>query len=149
MAKTFMAETFDLIVRGGEVVNHTGRGLADIGVRGGKIARIGDHGWAPVVEYLQAPEPDVRLLDVNPVVPERTAVGFTHGQLIHQQSHGDEVTILQAVADLANFAWYGHVHGVNQFAYRHGGKDIIRREAAPITAIADRFNPGNRLAFHE
>ena len=31
-------ETFDLIVRGGEVVNHAGRGLADVGVRGGKIA---------------------------------------------------------------------------------------------------------------
>ena len=33
-----MPETYDLIVRGGEVVNHAGRGLADIGVRGGKIA---------------------------------------------------------------------------------------------------------------
>jgi dihydroorotase len=37
-----MPETFDLIVRGGEVVNHAGRGLADVGVRGGKIAAIGD-----------------------------------------------------------------------------------------------------------
>jgi len=37
-----MAETFDLIVRGGEVVNHAGRGLADVGVRGGKVTAIGD-----------------------------------------------------------------------------------------------------------
>src|ERR1700689_4437054 len=36
-----MAETFDLIVRGGEVVNHAGRGAADVGVRAGRIAAIG------------------------------------------------------------------------------------------------------------
>ena len=41
-----MAETFDLIVRGGEVVNHAGRGMADVGVRGGKIAAVGDLGQA-------------------------------------------------------------------------------------------------------
>lgn len=33
---------FDLIVRGGTVVNHNGEGKADIGVVGGKIAVIGD-----------------------------------------------------------------------------------------------------------
>src|ERR1700741_776438 len=37
-----MAETFDLIVRGGEVVNHAGRGLADVGITAGKIAAVGD-----------------------------------------------------------------------------------------------------------
>jgi dihydroorotase len=37
-----MPETFDLIVRRGEVVSHSGRGLADVGVRGGKFAAIGD-----------------------------------------------------------------------------------------------------------
>jgi dihydroorotase len=37
-----MPETYDLIVRGGEVVNHAGRGAADIGIRGGKFAAIGD-----------------------------------------------------------------------------------------------------------
>ena len=37
-----MVQTFDLIVRGGEVVNHAGRGETDIGVRGGRIAAIGD-----------------------------------------------------------------------------------------------------------
>jgi dihydroorotase len=41
-----MPETFDLIVRGGEVVNHAGRGPADVGVRAGKIAAIGDLGQA-------------------------------------------------------------------------------------------------------
>jgi len=41
-----MTETYDLIVRGGEVVNHAGRGPADVGVRGGKIAAVGDLGQA-------------------------------------------------------------------------------------------------------
>jgi dihydroorotase len=49
-----MAETFDLIVRGGEVVNHAGRGLADVGVRGGKIAAIGDLAQASAGEVLEA-----------------------------------------------------------------------------------------------
>jgi dihydroorotase len=33
---------FDLIVRGGTIVNHAGEGVGDIGVTGGKIAAIGD-----------------------------------------------------------------------------------------------------------
>ncbi|MGH6958757.1 MAG: hypothetical protein ACREEW_19000, partial [Caulobacteraceae bacterium] len=37
-----MPEVYDLIVRGGEVANHAGRGRADIGVRAGRIAAIGD-----------------------------------------------------------------------------------------------------------
>ena len=49
-----MTETFDLIVRGGEVVNHAGRGPADIGVRGGRIARIGDLAQAAAGETLDA-----------------------------------------------------------------------------------------------
>jgi dihydroorotase len=49
-----MAETFDLIVRGGEVVNHAGRGLADVGVRGGKIAALGDLSQASAGEVFDA-----------------------------------------------------------------------------------------------
>jgi dihydroorotase len=49
-----MAETFDLIVAGGEVVNHTGRGLADVGVRGGKIAAVGDLSQASAGERFDA-----------------------------------------------------------------------------------------------
>ena len=33
-----MTQTFDLIVRGGEVANHAGRGPADVGVIDGRIA---------------------------------------------------------------------------------------------------------------
>ncbi|CAN7211430.1 dihydroorotase [Phenylobacterium sp. LjRoot219] len=49
-----MAETFDLIVRGGEVINHAGRGLADVGVRGGKIVAVGDLGQASAGEVFDA-----------------------------------------------------------------------------------------------
>jgi len=37
-----MTQTYDLIVRGGDVANHAGRGMADVGVIDGKIAFIGD-----------------------------------------------------------------------------------------------------------
>lgn len=36
-----MAQTFDLLIRGGTVVNHDGVGVRDIGVRDGKIAGLG------------------------------------------------------------------------------------------------------------
>jgi len=49
-----MPETYDLIVAGGEVVNHAGRGLADVGVRAGKIAAIGDLGQASAGERYDA-----------------------------------------------------------------------------------------------
>jgi len=49
-----MPEIYDLIVRGGEVVNHAGRGPADVGVRGGKIAAVGDLRQASAGEVFDA-----------------------------------------------------------------------------------------------
>ena len=49
-----MADTFDLIVRGGEAVTPSGRGMADIGVRGGKVAAIGDLATADAGEVIDA-----------------------------------------------------------------------------------------------
>lgn len=37
-----MSTTFDLLLRGGTVVNQNGVGVADVGIRGGRIAAIGD-----------------------------------------------------------------------------------------------------------
>ena len=37
-----MPQTYDLIIRGATVVNHAGRGIADVAVLGGRIAAIGD-----------------------------------------------------------------------------------------------------------
>ncbi|MGE5500332.1 MAG: dihydroorotase [Ignavibacteriales bacterium] len=49
-----MPETYDLIVRGGEVVNHAGRGFADVGVRDGRIAFVGDLAQASAGETFDA-----------------------------------------------------------------------------------------------
>ncbi len=49
-----MPETYDLIVRGGEVVNHAGRGLCDVGVRAGKIVAVGDLAQASAGEVFDA-----------------------------------------------------------------------------------------------
>ncbi len=49
-----MTQTYDLIVRGGEVANHAGRGPADVGVRDGRIAHIGDLSHASAGETVDA-----------------------------------------------------------------------------------------------
>jgi len=49
-----MTQTYDLIVRGGEVANHAGRGMADVGVIDGRIAFIGDLSQASAGEGFDA-----------------------------------------------------------------------------------------------
>jgi len=49
-----MPETYDLIVRGGEVVNHAGRGAADVGVTAGKVVFVGDLARASAGEVIDA-----------------------------------------------------------------------------------------------
>ena len=47
-----MAAIYDLILTGGTVVNHDGRGVRDIGVSGGRVAAIGDLGQASAGETI-------------------------------------------------------------------------------------------------
>ncbi len=47
-------QAFDLVVKGGTLVNHDGVGRCDIGVRGGKIAEIGDLARAAGGEIVDA-----------------------------------------------------------------------------------------------
>ena len=49
-----MPESFDLIVRGGELVTPSGRGRGDVGVRAGKVAAIGDLAQASAGEVFEA-----------------------------------------------------------------------------------------------
>ena len=49
-----MASTFDLILKGGTVVTPGGRGLADVGVRAGKIASVGTFDAAQAGEVFDA-----------------------------------------------------------------------------------------------
>ena len=49
-----MPATFDLLLRGGAVLNHDGLSLRDIGVSGGRIAAIGDLSAADAAETVGA-----------------------------------------------------------------------------------------------
>ena len=49
-----MSDTFDLVIRGATVVNHDGTGERDIGIRGGRIAGIGDLKSAKAADTLDA-----------------------------------------------------------------------------------------------
>lgn len=48
------AMTFDLLIRGGTIVNHSGRSVADVGVKDGKIVAIGSLGQASAGEVIDA-----------------------------------------------------------------------------------------------
>ena len=60
---------------------------------------IGDQVRAPVIEDLHAADEHVGLLDIDPRVLDPRSVRLRDEQAIHQQSHGDEVAIHQAVGD--------------------------------------------------
>jgi len=49
-----MTQTYDLIIRNGDVANHAGRGKADIGIIDGKIAKMGDLSQADAGEAFDA-----------------------------------------------------------------------------------------------
>jgi len=49
-----MTQTYDLIVRGGDVANHAGHGRADVGVIGGRIVQVGDLSHASAGEVFDA-----------------------------------------------------------------------------------------------
>ena len=49
-----MADSFDLVLKGGKVVNQDGSGLADIGIRDGRIAALGDVDGASAATVVDA-----------------------------------------------------------------------------------------------
>ncbi len=74
-----MAQTFDLVFKGGTVVNHAGVGSADIGVKDGKIASIGSIG-----EGLAGETIDARGLHILPGVID-TQVHFREPGMEHKE----------------------------------------------------------------
>ncbi|WP_181182884.1 dihydroorotase [Mesorhizobium sp. B3-2-1] len=74
-----MTMTYDLILTGGTVVNHDGEGLRDIGVKGGRIALIGDLRQASAGETI-----DCRGLHILPGVVD-SQVHFREPGLEHKE----------------------------------------------------------------
>jgi dihydroorotase len=74
-----MAETFDLIIRGGTLINHDGHSERDIGIRNGRIAAIGALTQASSAEFI-----DTKGLHVLPGVID-TQVHFREPGLEHKE----------------------------------------------------------------
>lgn len=74
-----MAETFDIVFKGATLVNHTGAGEADLGVRDGRITAIGDIG-----EGLAGKTIDARGLHILPGVID-TQVHFREPGMEHKE----------------------------------------------------------------
>ena len=74
-----MADSYDLILKGGTVVNQDGQGLRDIGIRAGRFAAIGDLRRASAGEVI-----DCRGLHLLPGVID-TQVHFREPGLTHKE----------------------------------------------------------------
>jgi dihydroorotase len=74
-----LAETFDLLIKGGTVVSHTGEGPADLGISGGRIASIGDLAAARAEKTI-----DAKGLHILPGVID-TQVHFREPGLEHKE----------------------------------------------------------------
>jgi dihydroorotase len=88
-----MATSYDLILKGGTVVNHDGEGLRDMGVRAGRIAAIGDLGTAQAGSTI-----DCRGLHILPGVID-SQVHFREPGLEHKEDleSGSRAAVLGGV----------------------------------------------------
>ena len=96
-----MAETYDLILKGGIVVNHDGEGVRDIGVRAGRFAAIGDLSRASAGEVI-----DCRGLHLLPGVIDSHVhfrePGLTHKEDLESGSRGAVLGGVTAVFEMPN-----------------------------------------------
>ena len=96
-----MAESYDLLLKGGTVVNHDGEGVRDIGIRGGRFAAMGDLARASAGEVI-----DCRGLHVLPGVIDSHVhfrePGFTHKEDLETGSLGAVLGGVTAVFEMPN-----------------------------------------------
>jgi len=96
-----MAETYDLILKGGTVVNQDGEGVRDIGIRSGRFAAIGDLSRASAGETV-----DCRGLHVLPGVIDSHVhfrePGLTQKEDLESGSRGAVLGGVTAVFDMPN-----------------------------------------------
>lgn len=88
-----MSDIFDLVIKGGTLVNHNGTGLADIGVRDGRIAEIGTLAPQSAGEVI-----DAKGLHVLPGVID-SQVHFREPGAEHKEtlSHGSRAAVMGGV----------------------------------------------------
>jgi dihydroorotase len=95
-----MAASYDLILKGGTVVNHDGEGIRDVAVSGGRIAAIGEIG-AAAAEVI-----DCRGLHVLPGVIDSHVhfrePGLTHKEDLETGSRGAVLGGVTAVFEMPN-----------------------------------------------
>ena len=96
-----MAETYDLILKGGTVVNHDGEGLRDLGIRAGRFAAIGDLSRASAGEVI-----DCKGLHLLPGVIDSHVhfrePGLTHKEDLETGSRGAVLGGVTAVFEMPN-----------------------------------------------
>jgi dihydroorotase len=96
-----MAESYDLILRGGTAVNQDGEGVSDIGIRGGRFAAIGSLAGAAAAEVI-----DCKGLHVLPGVIDSHVhfrePGLTHKEDLETGSRGAALGGVTAVFEMPN-----------------------------------------------
>jgi len=96
-----MVESYDLILKGGIVVNHDGEGVRDLGIRVGRFAAIGDLSGASASEVV-----DCRGLHLLPGVIDSHVhfrePGFTHKEDLESGSRGAVLGGVTAVFEMPN-----------------------------------------------
>jgi dihydroorotase len=96
-----MAETYDLILKGGTVVNHDGEGARDLGIKDGRFAAIGDLSRASAGEVI-----DCRGLHLLPGVIDSHVhfrePGLTHKEDLESGSRGAVLGGVTAVFEMPN-----------------------------------------------
>jgi len=96
-----MPETFELLLTGGTLVNHDGIGRGDVGVRGGRIAALGDLGTADAGERV-----DCTGLHILPGVIDTQVhfrePGLTHKEDLESGSRGAVLGGVTAVFEMPN-----------------------------------------------
>ena len=142
-----MAETFDLILKGGTVVNQDGEGRRDLGVTAGRIAAIGDLGRASAGQTI-----DATGLHVLPGVID-TQVHFREPGLTHKEDleTGSRSAVLGGVTAvfempntnplttsaeaLADKVAHGHHRMHCDFAFYVGGTRENTRDLAELERL--------------
>ncbi len=96
-----MAQTFDVILKSGTVVNQDGEGVRDIGISGGQIAAIGSLGGASAGEVI-----DCKGLHILPGVMDTQVhfrePGLTHKEDLETGSRGAVLGGVTAVFEMPN-----------------------------------------------